>query len=54
MPRAGARVTREYQYARWIDGGTHLWVGRRKHVGRGEGSSGLLRGDVLEPPDRLT
>jgi hypothetical protein len=51
VPRAGARVTREYQYARWIDGSTHLWVGRRKRAGRGEGSSGL-RFDVLEPPNR--
>ena len=51
VPRAGARVTREYQYARWIDGSTHLWVGRRKSAGRGEGSSGL-RFDVLESPNR--
>lgn len=48
VPRAGARVTRAYQYARWIDGSTHLWIGRRKQAGRGEGSSGL-RFDVVEP-----
>jgi hypothetical protein len=48
VPRAGARVTRAYQYARWIDGSTHLWVGRRKRTGRGEGSSGL-RWDRAEP-----
>ncbi len=47
VPREGARVTRAYQYARWIDGSTHLWVGRRKEAGRGEGSSGL-RFDVLD------
>ncbi len=41
IPREGARVTRTYQYARWIDGSTHLWIGRRKEPGRGEGSSGL-------------
>lgn len=41
VPREGARVTRAYQLARWIDGGTYLWLGRRKTVGRGEGSSGL-------------
>ena len=41
VPREGARVTRAYQLARWIDGGTYLWLGRRKDVGRGEGSSGL-------------
>lgn len=47
VPREGVRVTRSYQYARWIDGSTHLWIGRRKQVGRGEGSSGL-RFDRLE------
>jgi len=41
VPREGARVTRTYQYARWIDGSTHLWIGRRKGPDRGEGSSGL-------------
>lgn len=41
IPRAGARVTRAYQYARWIDGSTHLWIGRRKRAGRGEGASNL-------------
>lgn len=41
IPREGIRVTRTYQLARWQDGSTHLWIGRRKTVGRGEGSSGL-------------
>jgi hypothetical protein len=41
VPRAGARVTRAYQYARWTDGSTVLWLARRKRAGRGEGSSGL-------------
>lgn len=41
VPREGARVTRNYHLARWLDGTTHLWMGRRKQVGRGEGSSGL-------------
>ena len=47
VPREGARVTRAYQLARWFDGGTYLWLGRRKTVGRGEGSSGL-RFDVID------
>lgn len=47
IPREGVRVTRSYQLARWQDGSTHLWLGRRKRVGRGEGSSGL-RFDALE------
>jgi len=42
VPREGVRVTRSYQYTRWLDGATHLWVGRRKEIGHGEGSSGLL------------
>ena len=41
VPREGARVTRAYEYARWTDGSTFLWIGRRKRTGRGEGSSGL-------------
>ncbi len=41
IPREGVRVTRTCQLARWQDGGTHLWIGRRKGIGRGEGSSGL-------------
>ena len=41
VPREGVRVTRNYQYVRWFDGSTHLWIGRRKQIGRGEGSSGL-------------
>lgn len=41
VPRSGAIVTRSWQYARWLNGSTHLWVGRRKEPGRGEGSSGL-------------
>jgi hypothetical protein len=47
VPRAGARVLRSFQQARWLDGETHLWLGRRKTPGRGEGSSGL-RFDIVE------
>jgi len=47
IPREGIRVTRHYQFARWHDGTSHLWIGRRKGVGSGEGSSGL-RFDTLE------
>ncbi len=41
VPPEGARVTRAYQHARWLDGRTYVWVGRRKGVGRDEGNSGL-------------
>jgi hypothetical protein len=47
VPRAGARVVRAFQQARGLDGATHLWLGRRKTPGRGEGSSGL-RFDIIE------
>ena len=48
IPREGVRVTRSWQLARWHDGSTHLWIGRQKEIGRGEGSSGL-RFDSVEP-----
>lgn len=48
VPRAGARVTRAWQHARWSDGSTHVWIGRRKGVGRGEGFSGLRFDQGLE------
>ncbi|WP_172834192.1 hypothetical protein [Nitrospira japonica] len=41
IPREGVRLTRAYQHARWLSGSSLLWLGRRKHPGRGEGSSGL-------------
>jgi hypothetical protein len=47
VPREGAIAERVFQFARWFDGRSLLWMGRRKVVGRGEGSSGL-RFDVLE------
>ncbi len=41
VTRVGARVTRVWTLGRGPDGSTHLWRGRRKSAGRGEGSSGL-------------
>jgi hypothetical protein len=46
IPREGVRVTRQFERTRWIGGSTLLWVGLRKEVGRGEGSS-ALRFDAL-------
>lgn len=51
VPREGVRVTRTYQYARWTDGSTYLWIGRRKQPGRGEGSSGLRFDSAQSPGD---
>jgi hypothetical protein len=47
VPREGAVVTRTFQFARWFDGRSLLWAGKRKRPGRGEGSSGL-RFDVSD------
>jgi hypothetical protein len=41
VDRTGTRVSRTFCRARWMDGSTHLWVARRRQIGRGEGSSGL-------------
>jgi hypothetical protein len=41
VPREGATVERAFRYARWVDGRSLLWLGRRKYAGRGEASSGL-------------
>jgi hypothetical protein len=47
IPREGVKVTRQFERTRWIGGSTVLWVGLRKEVGRGEGSS-ALRFDEVE------
>ena len=52
VPRDGVVVTRSFQLARTSDGGTVLWIGRRKQAGQGEGSSGL-RFDTALPPAGL-
>ncbi|WP_038163244.1 hypothetical protein [Verrucomicrobium sp. BvORR106] len=41
VPREGLQVSRVMCRCRGSDGSTHLWVARRKQIGRGEGSSGL-------------
>jgi hypothetical protein len=47
LPQEGVHLERLYRYARGADGSTHLWIGRRRSVGRGEGRSGL-RFDFLD------
>jgi hypothetical protein len=41
VPREGLKVSRVICRTRGTDGSTHLWIARRKQIGRGEGSSGL-------------
>lgn len=49
VPRGGIVTVRTRQHARWHDGSRHLWTGRRKSTGSGEGSSGLVFDTVEEP-----
>jgi hypothetical protein len=46
LPRTGTLVSRCWKYARWTDGSTYIWIGRKRELGRGEGSSGLRFDDV--------
>jgi hypothetical protein len=48
VPKAGVILTRTFQRARWADGKIVTWLGRRKQVGLGQGSSGLAW-DRIEP-----
>jgi|GEM_PF-395899 len=41
IPREGTLVETTFQRARWLNGKTVSWIGRKKTVGRGEGNSGL-------------
>jgi hypothetical protein len=47
LPREGVRLQRRYRAARGADGSTHVWIGRLRSTGSGEGRSGL-RFDYLE------
>jgi len=47
VPGEGVRLVREYQYARWADGSTLLWLARRKGPGGPRAGSGL-RFDLVE------
>jgi len=48
VPRDGLEIERVVFRSRWIDGSTHLWIGRRRHTGAGETAS-ALRFDVALP-----
>jgi hypothetical protein len=52
IPRAGKVVTRGYQRARWVNGATFSWIGRRVTTGRGEGSSGLAFDQIVDVPPK--
>ena len=48
VTRAGKQTERAWRRARWTDGTTFLWIGRRVGTGRGEGSSGLAFDQVVD------
>ncbi len=50
VPRAGVSVTKSFQRTRWDGGRTWVWLGVRKRVGRGEGSSGLAFDRIVDVP----
>lgn len=50
VPREGLRVVRQFQRTRWRDGRVVVWLGARKMVGRGEGSSGLGFDRIIHTP----
>jgi len=50
VPRAGARVLESYRRTRARDGRVILWLGVRKQVGRGEGSSRLAFDQIVDVP----
>jgi hypothetical protein len=47
--RDGVELTRQFKRARWSDRSTHVWLARRRGIGRGEGSSALVFDRLDEP-----
>jgi hypothetical protein len=41
VTRSSTRLMRAWQYARWVDGRQHAWIGRRRDPAASEGDSGL-------------
>jgi hypothetical protein len=41
LDSSGLLVSRSFQMARFLNGSSHLWIGRRKETGKGEGWSNL-------------
>ena len=50
VPREGVRLLRERVLACSSNGTTYIWTRRRREVGRGEGSSGLMFDEVEAQP----
>jgi len=50
VPDSGVILTRRARRARWYDGRTYLWIGRRRETGRGAASSGLSFDQIDDVP----
>lgn len=50
VPRSGIHLIDGFRRTRWYNGATFVWRGVRKHVGRGEGSSGLAFDQLFPKP----
>lgn len=48
VPRSGVLLESTWQRARWYNGKTVCWYGRRKKVSRGEGASGLSFDNIID------
>jgi hypothetical protein len=44
---AGIKVHKSFQRTRWYDGRVYTWLGIRKQVGKGSGSSGLAFDQIV-------
>ncbi|MGD2092025.1 MAG: hypothetical protein PVH61_37995 [Candidatus Aminicenantes bacterium] len=47
IPKAGIKIQKSFQRTRWYDGKVYNWLGIRKQVGRGAGSSGLAFDQII-------
>lgn len=50
VPKSGVRISAAMRRARWTDGSTVVWYGRRVSPGHGEGNSGLRFDDTAVNP----
>ncbi len=53
VSRAGARVRKSFQRTRWFNGKVYNWVGIKKELGRGEGSSGLAFDQLIANKNQI-
>ncbi len=47
ISRAGIKIHKSFQRTRWYDGKVYNWLGIRKQVGKGAGSSGLAFDQII-------